>query len=240
MQVVPTSDYATEVCAALTSANVWANLPTDDKFVTRAVLDVLRNRLGGTGGSGTDLDPTKLTLRPVRPAELNNVTKEMAKAYAEAGLGNITITFLGENHKSSADATRASGFLDYQRNGAMQPGLVIIERGMKYDVKELPVQREDAMTTSRNAPGQFLFDPTNPGMWGFGLTAAQRSIVVAGYVLLCLGSGSQTNSDRVAIVFGENHQDMMNTHFEYLIKNAGLRGLAQRKRTYLTVLSLGK
>jgi hypothetical protein len=233
MKFVPATEYAAAVCEELTKQRAWAQLPTDDKYVMRAVMEVLRT-VATTRGEAT-VDPTKITLRPVRPAECAKVAKAMRDAPRESGA--ITITLVGETHRRTPDEERARQLLRLlESDPGLKQGLIIVERGMTYDMGDQLYVREETMTSSANAPIELR--AMYQGVWGMALTAAQRSIVVAGYVLFCIGKGQRTDVDRVAIFFGENHKDILATHIEYLIRHAGLSGIANRPRTYITALSI--
>jgi hypothetical protein len=232
MQFVAASQYAQLVCQYLVDKNKWATLPMDDTYLVRAVMFALGSLLAPTTPN-VNVDPDKVKLRPVRPAELPNVIRKTNDSMQP---GHISITFLGEDHRYAPDQARAQGFIS-ALGAANMPDVLIVERGMNYDLGTISYMREENIETSNNAPGQFLYDQRNPGNWGLGLTAAQRSYVVAGYAVLCMYTRSSTGYNSMGIVFGANHQDIINA-IEYLIKNVGVHRLASTRRTYVHADSL--
>ena len=97
----------------------------------------------------------------------------------------------------------------------------------------IPIVRESNLTTFRG---------TAAPRRDFGLAAlgvAKHSIVVAGYILLCLASGNQTTNDLVIIFFGERHKDILE-QFEYIAGHGGRTGVdwvEKRPRTLSVIRS---
>ena len=138
---------------------------------------------------------------------------------------------LGEDQrtwdKSDQDRQRAAGLL--QTMGGVvypAPDLVVIERGMEFDLPEIP-----ATAREENLTGTL----TNPQA-GYALFPGQRSFMAAGYIFLCVAGGDQNHHDRVVVFFGEHHQDII-THFEYFARHSSADWVQKRPRRYLIIPS---
>lgn len=115
-------------------------------------------------------------------------------------------------------------------NGGLAPTMVVFERGMAYPSPRITghIARETNLTTA------------NAGDFGLGLSPSQRSMVVAGYLVLCLAGGDQNNIDKVILFYGEEHRDIILNYFEYFAAHTQADYLKKRIRTLLMIRSYQK
>ncbi len=213
--------------------------------------------------AGPAIPPTSITI-PKDQANDANVLARLQQISATQAPGSIFLTLFCEAHRKPNDQARARTLLAQMSNSVpFQPTFSVFERTLKetYNpalakmaVDELNLTiaapQEDPDPILQNIIVADTFQPplrTNISnvalraigseVWfGEGLTKRQRSMVVAGYILLCLASGDQTHTDKVIVFFGEEHEDILN-HFETL---AGTLApyVQGRTRTFLIVKSL--
>jgi hypothetical protein len=149
-----------------------------------------------------------------------NGVKHVATAHTNIAPGTISITFVGETHKSGEDMNTANDILRNHSNA----DLIFYERGLHTTVYPGPtvatsIVREEDLTTS------FGDD------WGkrnFGVSPDKRDTVVAGYLVLCVASGNQNMSPKIIMLCGENHVGVL--HYFNEIASRAAPWLLKRTR----------
>jgi hypothetical protein len=138
--------------------------------------------------------------------------------------GSVSITLIGVNYRSADDHARAHSIISAIRADTLHPTLMVFERDLDYGAAHIncPMIHEESLTTSRE------------GNFGRGLTHAQRCMVVAGYVHLCLAAGDQAGIDHVMLFF-DAHQAGILSEFKYLLANIPASPIKTRPYTLLTV-----
>lgn len=238
MNQLSKSDYAKTVCEALLAESYFgspgAGGPQDGK-VSRSVMRVVAQTVQQPKGvTGTEVAAQRTDAGALTSAKFR---QRLAAVYGAAAADEIDVAFLGETHNDAADATRVTDWIAAVTGGTVAaPTFVIRERGMNYATGTLacPVVREEDLTSSPNAPTQYLAQYA--GNWGIGLSVDQRSMVVAGYLAMCLAASPQDARERVVIVFGERHANIVTQYLEYFIRHT-VPWVANRPRNYLVVSS---
>jgi hypothetical protein len=158
-----------------------------DKAVSSAVMNTINDLLP----AATNKQPTVGEIDPIKidhKADTQSVLKELQKVYALQDAGSISISIVGETHGDTRDEERARTLIaSMDDNGSLKPTIVVFERGLAYHTDQIatPIVREDNLTTAK------------AGHFGLGLSRSQRSMVVAGYLVLRLGGGDQNNIDKM-------------------------------------------
>lgn len=218
MQVIPQGTYA----AALAAHGVGAGT---DSAVRTGIMQVIEQLCAAATHkpAGPALAADKSTGSSPKTAK---VLADVQKLYAAQGPGSISVTVLGETHGYPQDQARADTLIAAVAAGTLASTLLLFERGMTYAVAGVPcpIARETNLTTI--AAGDF----------GLGLSPAQRSMVLAGYVYLCLAGGPQNGVDSVLLFCGERHSDIL-THFEYFVQHTTSNWTQNRARTLLLIRS---
>jgi hypothetical protein len=62
------------------------------------------------------------------------------------------------------------------------------------------------------------------------------SLLVAGYVYLCIAGGAQNAIDKVLLVYGAEHAEIMSS-FEYFVQHTTATWLKKRPRTEMLIPS---
>jgi hypothetical protein len=140
--------------------------------------------------------------------------------------GSISITLIGVNYRSVEDHARAHAIISAIRADNLHPTLMVFERDLAYGSAQIacPMIHEESLTTSRE------------GNFGRGLTRTQRSIIVAGYVQLCLAAGDQAGIDHVMLFFDANQAGIL-SEFKYLLEHTRPSSLKSRPYTLYTIES---
>lgn len=235
------TEYAQAVCAALLDQNYFAAPGAggrQDSMVSSAVMRAISGILRQPSGvRRAEVAPQVTNAGPLASPAFQQRLKTI---YAAAAANEIDVAFLGETHRLPSDQRRVNDWIAAVASGTVAtPTMVIRERGMDdYKTGGLgcPVVREGSLTTSSNPPNQYLTQ--YGGDWGFGLSVDQRSMVVAGYLAMCLGGSPQTERERVVILFGERHSAIVTQYLEYFIRHTA-SWVANRPRNYLVVSSTG-
>jgi len=192
----------------------------------------------------------QIDARPMALGAVNHRSITRSAGEIKGRAGSIVITYYGESHDSQRDGARAQELITAcSRQHEALPTLLLLERGlrnersrggvrMRYDLEDCicAFADEDELTRSRDAPLEYQFNYRS--IWGMGLSVEQRSMVVAGYLAVCLANGNPEAIDRVTILFGSNHSNMLETHLEYFVQNVATN-LWARRRFYLVADSLG-
>jgi len=217
MQVVPASTYA----KSLYDAKVGLGT---DKAVSAAVLSALSQLMPEATNKphGPAIDPINIR----QPANADKALAATESLYAKQAAGSISLTLLGEDHTNAQDAARARKFIAAINASTLTPSLLVFERGMQYAVPAVSViiVRESNLTT------------VNGGDFGMGLSAAQRSMVVAGYLALLAGGGNQNDINKMLLFYGANHTDILK-YFGYFAQHSPSSYLMQEPQTLVAVES---
>jgi len=180
-------------------------------------------------------NPVEAVKTIVGSPKTNNVSSAIQKVYNGQAAGSISITLCGETHNNQADTARANALIAQIAAGTFTPTFLIFERGMTY---ALPAGFGGAIARETN------LTTVPAGDFGLGLTSAQRSMVVAGYIFLCLAGGPQVNTpapvlpviDKVFLFYGENHKDILD-QFEYFARHSTANWLQNRSRNLVLIRS---
>lgn len=163
--------------------------------------------------------------------------------------GGIHITFYGESHDSYRDGRRACELIhSTERDHNALPTALVLERGMRgerrrggrpirYDVENSRCFIIDELNLTRSNHAPLEYKMRYSSVWGFGLSRDQRSMVVAAYLATCLGNSSQTAIERITILFGAEHENIIE-YIEFFISTA-VTNLKSRRRYYFIADSLG-
>ena len=247
VKVIPARDYAEKICALLIESSHFGTPgpgKRQDGRVREAVLKGV-HELAEAALAGASPDTRRpsseqevVTLRGPRATTSASALAETKKLYDFAPDAALSLTFFGETHHYLPDERRVADYMDAIGGRVEDPTLVVFERGMTYTTNKIPCHyvREESLTTSANATGDYKY--VYHDNWGMGLTVVQRSMVVAGYVALSLAAGSQDVKERVVIFFGDNHDDILTTHFPYVVRHA-TAWMEHRKRTCLLIGTQG-
>jgi hypothetical protein len=218
MRIIRQSDYALDIY------NKGAGKGTD-KAVRKAILDTLTSAspVAINAPQGLDVDPEK---EVGSSPHTSHVVSDVEKIYRGLGESSISLVVCGEDHTDERDHARAEFLIGAIAGGTIAPSIVLFERGMTYTTNGLACHlvRETNLTT---APA---------GDFGLGLSKSQRSMVVAGYMLLCVAGGDQSTIDRFFLFYGENHMDIL-THFEYFVRHTSATWVQRRPRNLFQIRS---
>lgn len=183
--------------------------------------------------TGADVAATTTTQAPAAGPALAATTALLGHQAA----GSISLVLVAESHTNVADGARAHTFLDATSQGTLLPSLVVYERGLRAPLASGGRAYPNAGSAAHPVP---LVDEANLGQVAaanFGLNnlkPADRSAVVAGYLVLCLAGGDQQAIDRVVLFFGAEHGDIL-TDFDYIARHTTAAHLIKRPRTFLTI-----
>jgi len=204
-----------------------------DKTVRKAVMKTIEDlKPADEVVPGNPVDAEKTV---IGSPKTNNVLSAVQRIYNGQGAGSISITLLGETHNNQADTARANALIAQMAAGNLTPTFLIQERGMTYPWPNPyggAIAREQNLTT------------VPAGNFGLGLTSAKRSMVVAGYIFLCLAGGPQVQTpapvtnviDKVFLFYGENHKDILD-QFEYFARHSTANWLQNRSRNLVLARS---
>lgn len=205
-----------------------------DKAVRKAVINTIEAlKPADQVVPGNPVDAVKTV---VGSPKTNNVSSAIQKVYNGQVAGTISITLCGETHNNQADTARANALIAQIAAGTFTPTFLIFERGMTY---ALPAGFGGAIARETN------LTTVPAGNFGLGLTSAQRSMVVAGYIFLCLAGGDQVFVpgavpqpviDKVFLFYGENHKDILD-QFEYFARHSTANWLQNRARNLVLIRS---
>jgi len=152
----------------------------------------------------------------------------MGQAGRNLGAGGIALVLLTEDHDHGEDKKRGRSVIaEVHSMFALEPTAIVLERKIGYYVPKgftgITID-EDDLTTSGGMK------------YGHGMGLHVRSVVIAGYVFLCLAVGDQKSQEKILIFFGENHKDILE-HFEYFVQNSAADWVKLRPRSYTFIPS---
>jgi hypothetical protein len=201
MQFISQSSYA----QSLLDNNIVGGGGGTDSQVRAAVLKAVHNLItdetnmrGGPELDAIETDSPAKTL-PAKVQEL----------FAAQQQSSTSIVLLGESHDNAEDRKRAGNYLTAigTATPTLTPTVIVLERGLKYVVPAgIHIVRETNLTTAKRAGVAEDF--------GLALTKSQRSMVVGGYLALCVASGNQQDINKILMFYGANHDDIFQ-HFDY-------------------------
>jgi hypothetical protein len=174
--------------------------------------------------------PTAAEREPVvidQKADAEDVLKRMRSLSERQPPGSLLLTVVGETHRNDYDSERARTLIGAITDDEPSASLIVFERGMTYPhpASDAPVVTEESLTSHQGIN------------FGLGLHIEQRSMVVAGYLVVCLASGDQRSADRVVLFYGERHADILSQYFDYFARHTSASHLLRRERTFLLVRS---
>lgn len=212
MYIINAKDYANKLIGYLPHSS------PNNQEVLNAVINTVNAVLvpATHAGTGASIPLVSQTYE----AKANANIEETQDTFAAQQTGQTAIAFIGEHHRSADDKQRAEKFMIRVDKKELQPTLIVLERGLKYNAPTYPadqVIREEDLTK------------------GFGqvLNSEQRSIVVAGYLVACIGSADQHDINKQLLFYGENHAPILTTYFDQLAEASAAAYLLKGKRTFL-------
>ncbi|WP_131538876.1 hypothetical protein [Pedobacter nototheniae] len=224
MKLILQSTYAQEL---FNNKVVTLGQPATDKQVSAAVLKSVNNLVEGATNipRGADI-PANLTNNAANTAIAN-----VQNLFVTQPAASTSIVLLGESHVNQPDHTRAESYIAAMSTTppALTPNVVVFERGLTYNSpKDIPIVRESNLTTAKS----------NGGMVDFGmeLSKSQRSMVVGGYLALCVGSGNQNDINRIILFYGANHNDIYN-YFDYFGRHTSAFYVEKEIRNFFNIKS---
>ncbi|MEN5434442.1 hypothetical protein ABE545_12420 [Sphingobacterium faecium] len=198
-----------------------------DKQVTRAVFETINELVDAATNKpgGADL-PATVTDNPARttPAKVQSL-------FAAQQATSTSIVLLGESHVDEPDRQRAENYLAAMNATppTLSPTLVVFERGLRYNAPDdIPLVRESNLTTV-NSNGNMID-------FGMQLSKTQRSMIVAGYLAVCVGSGNQQDINRIILFYGANHNDIYK-YFDYFARHTSVDYVLKETRNFFNIRS---
>jgi hypothetical protein len=189
--------------------------------------------------------PVEAEKTVVASVQTDKVLAAIKKVHDSQYAGYISLIVVGETHeKCPVDIQRTNDLIaQIGAQGGLTPTFLIYERGMNYAQPQgvAAIAQETNLTT------------VLAGNFGLGLSAVQRSMVVAGYIFLCLAGGEQFETvppavqnqpppqpqpviDKVILFYGENHKDILDC-FEYFARHSTANWLQNRPRQLVLIKS---
>jgi hypothetical protein len=230
MIALPQTEYANELYSLYMSA--YKPAPSGPGNFMSLVLQViadLRHKYPATNvPTGNDIASTSVN----SPA--NTTAANLQTFLNGCGTPSTNVILLGETHGNAADTARANAAL--AAISAPVPtltvNLVVFERGMvgtyaSPTAAGVNVAREENLTQPN----------ANANFWQ-GLSIAQRSIAVAGYLAACVSAGAQNTKNNILLFFGANHDDILPV-FERAVGQSGSYYVLKQARHYNFVRSNG-
>jgi hypothetical protein len=171
--------------------------------------------------TGRDIDPVNKDHK----ADTQPAIAAVQKLYASQTAGFNSLVLLGEAHNNQQDQQRAIDFINAMNNGTLNPTAIVFERGMNYPAPAgFNIIRESNLTTAGG------------GDFGLGLSKKQRSMVVAGYLVLLHAGGNQQDINRDFLFYGDNHTDIFSS-FDYFARHSAADYLLKEPRTFFHIRS---
>jgi hypothetical protein len=208
MKIMPQIDYANALYS--NKASLGSTI-ISDKQVSAAIMKSVIHLISNSTDkpTGADVDLILLASRSgTTPAEI-------AKYFKSKPKGSTSIVLLSEDHTNPADYKRGSAYIQAMdaNPASLTPNLVVFERELGYsEPMKVKYVTENSLETTNS------INCTAPyGFFGKNFSKAQRSMIVAGYLVLCAASGSQNDTNSFLLFFGANHNDIFK-YFEYLLK----------------------
>ncbi|WP_316803598.1 hypothetical protein [Pedobacter nototheniae] len=224
MKLISQGAYAQEL---FNNKVVNLGQPATDKQVSAAVLKSVNDLIEGATNipKGADL-PANATNNPA-----NTTPATVQQLFTAQKATSTSIVLLGESHTNAADHKRAEDYIAAMNSNppTLKPGLVVFERALTYNApKDISIVRESNLTTAKS----------NGGMVDFGieLSKAQRSMVVAGYLVLYVASGNQQDINRIVMFYGANHNDIY-SYFDYFARHTGAYYVVKETRDFYNIKS---
>jgi hypothetical protein len=180
-----------------------------DKQVSAAVLKSVNDMITGALNipTGNDKAPD------ARDGRANTSIATVQTVYTAQQATSTSLVLLGEAHNNQQDHQRAESYIAAMNTvpPTLTPTLVVFERALNYPAPgHVPVVRESNLTQALSGGGRVDF--------GEELSRVQRSMVVGGYLALCVASGNQHDINRVMLFYGANHNDIL-TYFDYFARH---------------------
>jgi len=216
MNIVPQASYAQQLFDNHAAAG-------SDREVTAAVMITINNLV--TAATQIPRGPDIDAVNKDHNADTASSIAAVQKLYASQTAGFNSLVLLGEKHDDAQDHQRAIDFINAINNLTLNPTAVVFERGMTYTAPANGnIIRETNLTT------------VSSGDFGLGLSRKQRSMVVAGYLVLLHAGGNQQDINRDLLFFGDNHQDIFN-YFDYFSRHSDAWYLMKEPRTFFHIRS---
>ena len=227
MQIINSSLFAQTLS---TAGSLFGAAPAVDSNVLSGAIKTIEKLC--TSATNKALPPARdAASTTCSSPKSDKVIEEVSKLYGAQVAPSISLTLVGETHRNDVDEARANSLIQEVVKDRLLPTVIVLERGLEYQVGGVSCQitREKSLTTILQNGAEVDF--------GLTLSAKQRSIVVAAYIYLCLASGNQNTADKVLIFFGENHSDILTSHFEYFVRHTTSTWMQNRPRSLMMVRS---
>jgi hypothetical protein len=216
MHIIPQGGYAQELYNNGASAGT-------DSAVSGAVLKTINNLL--TAATNVPAGPDVIATDVDHKADTQKALADVQRLYDNQLAGSSSLVLLGETHNDHRDNQRALAFIGDIDNGNLNVTNVVFERGMAYPAPNNGnIIRETNLTTV--AGGDF----------GWGLSGKQRSMVVAGYLVLLHAGGNQQDTNCDLLFYGELHRDIFK-YYDYFARHTNAFYLLKEARTFFLVRS---
>jgi len=194
--------------------------------VMRAMTDLIALNPPTNESTGPDVNPVNTQSRA------NTTAANVQTFFTSKPAGSTSVVLLGETHTDPTDQARAQAFIAAisAANPTLTPTMVVYERGLTYPATAgiAPI-RETNLTST---PTCYL----DRNDFGMGLSPAQRSMVIAGYITLCSACGNQLDTDRILLLFGARHSDIL-TYCDYFARHGGAFHFEKQQRFYNNIAS---
>ena len=222
-----------------------------DAVVIQAVADVLR-KYPPTAIPVLGDDQRATT--PVTALAAGASVADLRGVMAKPGTPSYSVVLLKEDHGSATDIARGNNVLAALSThpATLSASMVVFERAMGYPTPSEDVTysvREEVICKPDNLPvTEFVPPPSAPGaaprntrscavsQFCLGLSDAQRSMVIAGYMAACAGAGPQSGRTSFLVLFGANHQDIFK-YFDKFVSQSGVTHMMKVPRTFVCVQS---
>lgn len=219
MQIVPQGSYAQQLFDNGAGAGT-------DSAVSAAIMRTINDLLPPATNipTGPDVDAVVVDHKP----DTTKAIQDVQHLYNSQPAGSSSLVILGEMHTNHQDNQRALDFINAINNGTLNVDNVVFERGMNYPTPANGnIIRESNLTTASG------------GNFGWGLSRKQRSMVVAGYLVLLHAGGNQQDINRDLLFYGELHMDIF-TYYDYFARHTNAFYLLKEPRTFFGIRSYAK
>ncbi|WP_116137466.1 hypothetical protein [Trinickia diaoshuihuensis] len=228
MIALPQAEYATALYSLYTSA--YKPNPSGPgnfmSLVLQTVAGLTQKYPATNKPTGDDIASTSVT----SPA--GTTAANLQTFLNGSGTPSTNVIMLGETHGNAADTARGNAAIAAISAAApaLSVNMVVFERGMSGTYAAptaagVNVVREENLTQPN----------ANPNFWQ-GLSVAQRSIAVAGYLAACVAAGAQNTKNSILLLFGANHNDILSA-FEQAVRQSGSYYVLKQARHYNFVQS---
>lgn len=164
-----------------------------------------------------------------REPERSNLDTAGAKAgiagFRTSG-ARVQLVLFGEDHTDERDHARSLSFIRELDDAGYPPSLVVFERGMADSYRTGGLLGRHTVVREDNLADNVLLQ---------GLTHAERSMLVAGYLAACIATTAEPVN--AILFYGEEHRDILDRYFDFFARHTDACFLLSFKRRYYVVPS---